>query len=130
MHTIARYAAGFTPHRYEAGSAILSDTAFAGATIGQVDWAVDAGSGTVSAIHLNSGTVGTPIWTQVGGVNPTSPITGLTVVVAATSIVKISLTPVADALQSASPTFDWLMLTPQSTAYQPRPTAMAPLLMV
>ena len=103
--------AAFAPHRYEAGSAILEDAAFAGGTITDVSWSVDSGNGAVSAVYLNEGTDLAPSWTQIGGANPSSPITGLSIPVTATNIIKLTMTPLADALQSASPTLDWAMVT-------------------
>jgi hypothetical protein len=108
--------AAFTPHAYEAGDVACSDTAFGGGTVSQVDWAVDSGSGTVTAVYLwTSGG-----WQQVGDANPTSPITGLAVQVpAGGSVVKVDLAPLAGGLQLVTPTLDWVQTTYTPTARTP-----------
>ena len=125
--TLPRYPAGnfsVSPYRYVSGNVVAIRPTSPRATVSQVEWAGTFGAsyGTVNGIYLNTGTDASPTWTQVGGSNPTSPITGLTTVVQSGTVnwLKAILNPKADALQSETPTLDTLTLTYQVAVGAPR----------
>jgi hypothetical protein len=128
LSKVVRYSSTFSPHAYEAGSVACSDTAFGGGTVSRVDWSVDSGSGTVTAVYLwTSGG-----WQQVGGANPTSPLTGLAVTVpAGGSVVKVAMSPLAGGLQLVTPTLDWVQVTASSVGASrvSRPQRLGPYLL-
>jgi hypothetical protein len=117
LSNAVRYSSAFSPHLYEAGSVSCTDSAFAGGTVSRVDWSVDSGSGTVSAVYLWTAAG----WQQVGGANPTSPLTGLAVTVpGGGSIVKVALAPLAGGLQLVTPTLDWVQVTSSAAGVRTR----------
>ena len=93
----------FSPRAYESGTAIL-EHALAAQKLNSVAWTLTgSGGATVKAVEVNTGTNGSPVWTAVGGVNPTSPISGLDYAVP-TQCVRLTLAPSTDALQLYTPT--------------------------
>lgn len=53
-------------------------------------------------------------WQQVGGEYPSSPITGLSLLVNGPDLVRVELEPLDDTLRSETPTLDWLRVTLRS----------------
>jgi len=112
----AKYTSNFSPHRYEQGYVTLSKTAEATQhSVTAIDWTGTFGSsyGTLYQVQVNTGTDASPIWTTVGGSNPTSPITGLSIPVQAgvTKWLRVYLAPKADTLQSETPTLNAIRVT-------------------
>jgi hypothetical protein len=88
------------------GTAILSGIISPGNLI-EVSWDVDVNSpyaGGVSAVYAFS----SGAWVQVGGANPSSPITGLSLPMTAGEMVKIELAASGDTLQTQTPELLWV----------------------
>ncbi|MDD3494117.1 MAG: hypothetical protein PHZ19_11545 [Candidatus Thermoplasmatota archaeon] len=116
LSNVARYSADFSPTRYPASGTVVAVTPLAlPRTINAIAWAATTGVdiGDVYQIHVNTGTDLSPVWTQVGGDNPTSPITPIGLATTAADLVRVTLTPGFDAtlsatLQNETPVLDWL----------------------
>jgi len=116
IHATKKYTGPFTPHRYEQGAVVLTKTAeSAPRKVTALDWTGTFGSGygSLYRVQINTGSDVAPVWVTVGGDNPTSPITGLDLTVAAgtTRWVRAYLNPKADALQSETPTLAAVRVT-------------------
>lgn len=100
-----RYTSAFTPTRYPSSGTVdlIHARPIQQSLIG-IAWSstVGAGYGSVYRVYVNTGTTGSPVWTQVGEDNPTSPITGLSYLVPS-KCVRFELTPKNDATYSETP---------------------------
>jgi hypothetical protein len=102
------------------GSATLTGAGLATRVPTAVSWTATVGAeyGAVSTIELLDAALG---WTQVGGDNPTSPISVSGITLAADASVRVTLTPKADAIRSETPILQDLTLTYADAAtYIPR----------
>jgi len=101
----------FSPGRYpSSGTGTLSGTGLATRVPTAVSWTATEGAsyGEVSKVELLDASLG---WTQVGGDNPTSPISVSGITLAADQCLRVTLTPKADAIRSETPTLADLTLT-------------------
>ena len=97
--------------RYPAtGSGTLTGTGLATKVPSAVSWTATAGAeyGAISKVELLDASLG---WTQVGGDNPTSPISVSGITLAADQCLRVTLTPKADAIRSETPTLADVTLT-------------------
>ncbi len=114
-----RYSGPFSPTRYpEAGTVTARYGPMTEQRLSQIAWNGTFGpdTGRLRRLWVYSG----GDWQQVGGDYPTSPITGLELPVTGPDLVRVELEPKADALQSETPTLDWLEVGLE-TAYVPKP---------
>lgn len=106
--------------RYENGNVIGSYVGVDGQEISEVSWTGTFGAsyGSVYQVYVNDAGV----WTQVGGDNPTSPITGLSCVASGSDAVRVHLAPKTDDPQSETPTLGYVrwVQAPHSTVVSPR----------
>ncbi|MCD6351694.1 MAG: LamG domain-containing protein [Armatimonadetes bacterium] len=110
-----RYSGDFSPTRYPtSGTVVAQYTPPSSSRLTELSWDGTFGAdyGQVRAIYVNSG----GDWQQVGGDYPSSPITGLNLPVTGPDLVKVELEPRQDALQSETPTLDWLQVVLETTA--------------
>jgi len=100
----------FYPHIYETGTVDLQDEIDGARMLTSVAWTAQtgAGYGNVAGVYYQSSS---GVWTQIGGANPTSPLTGTYIIPAGlTESVRFALSPKADALQSETPTLQTAVL--------------------
>ena len=92
------------------GTGTLSGTGLTAKAPTVVSWTATEGAsyGEVSKVELLDASLG---WTQVGGDNPTSPISVSGITLAADASVRVTLTPKADAIRGETPTLADLTLT-------------------
>lgn len=108
------YSGNFSPVRFPASGTVVAGNNAAAGTLTRIEWsATESGDneGDVSAVEVYS----EGSWQAVGGASPTSPITGLSLPVVAGNLVRFTLTPKADTLQSETPKLTW------ATAIVPAP---------
>ena len=111
ISSVARYSSAFSPTRYPTtGTGTLTGTGLATRVPTAVSWTATEGAsyGEVSKVELLDAALG---WTQVGGDNPTSPISVSGITLAADASVRVTLTPKADAIRSETPTLADVTLT-------------------
>lgn len=84
------------------GTGTLTGTGLAAKVPSAVSWNATEGAsyGEVSKVELLDASLG---WTQVGGDNPTSPISVSGITLAADQCLRVTLTPKADAIRSETP---------------------------
>lgn len=101
----------FSPHRYEPG-AVAARYALGGPhRLTAIDWQATTGAdyGEVTKVEVYSGGTWLVVAEDDAGLTP--PILGLSYQVDGPDIVRLTLTPKADSLQSETPVVDWLQAT-------------------
>jgi hypothetical protein len=105
-----RYSSNFSPVRFPAAGTVIAGNNPLAGTLTEVAWsATESGDneGDVLAVEVWSG--GT--WQVVGGASPTSPLTGLSLSVVSGNLLRFTLAPKTDALQSETPVLTWAEAT-------------------
>lgn len=109
----------FSPYRYSTGTVVATNNSLHG-DLNEVSWAsVESGDneGDIAAVEVWSA----GSWTAIGGASPSSPITGLEIPVTTGALLRFTLAPKSDALQSETPILNWVKGTitpkfPQGTS--------------
>ena len=116
VSNVRRYSSAFSPTRYKSAAqnssvqpyVQLSHSSLIGKKPSSISWEATVGAeyGKIKRVWVNSS--GT--WTQVGGDDPTSPISVSGLKISSSDAIRVELEPKADALQSETPTLDWVGL--------------------
>lgn len=100
----------FTPHRYEAGSVTLQYQPDDLMRLTSIDWSGTFGPsyGYVTKVEVYSRASWHVVASDSNGVQP--PITGLNYVIGGPNVVRFTLAPKQDTLQSETPLLDWVLV--------------------
>lgn len=119
LSSVARYTGDFSPHRYESGTVTARHELGQQHALTSIDWGGVFGAeyGLLTKVEVN--TVGG--WVTVaedpGGLAP--PISGLSHRVSGPHILRVTMAPKSDALQSETPVLDWLQVVLQPVTAAP-----------
>jgi len=110
LSSVARYLTEFSPHRYEDGTVTLRHSLTDSMRLTAIDWdgAFGASYGYVTQVEVYSGGQWRVVASDPAGLTP--PITGLEYMVSGPDILRFTLVPKQDTLQSETPIVDWVLV--------------------
>jgi len=108
ISSTVRYTSDFSPHRYEPGTVTARYQVGSPQRITAVDWGglLGADYGVVTKVEVNTTSGWRVVAEDPAGLTP--PLTNLSYITAGPDIVRVTLAPRADTLQSETPVLDWL----------------------
>ncbi len=111
ISSATRYSGNFSPHRYESGAVAVRYDLSGPHKLAAIDWAATVGAdyGQITAVEVYSSGQWTTVAQDPAGLTP--PLTDLDYLVEGPDIVRLTLTPRQDALQSETPVLDWVSAT-------------------
>jgi len=104
----------FSPHRYESGTVTAQYALGTSYRLTNVDWSATTGVdyGQITKVEVYSGGAWLTVAENANGLTP--PLTGLDYTVTGPDIVRLTLVPKADTLQSETPLLDWVAVATES----------------
>lgn len=108
FHRTDRFPSEFTPIRYDTGNVVISHASASEKKPTSISWDATAGElyGKIHQVYVNSSSG----WTQVGGDDPTSPISVSGITIPDEDAIKLVMSPKSDATQSETPILDWVQM--------------------